>query len=212
MPRWSGPSPRVHNAVSYLGALLVFAVAVLWRAVSLDGALLVPLGMWSFHFARRASESLFLHRYGKKAVSLSDAALEYVYYWGFAAWIGWAIARPGFSIDVSPLSWTGLFLFCTGESGNFSTHVMLSRLRPKGTTLRRVPRGLWFELVSCPNYLFEIVSWVGFALIARVPGAYVFLALSAAILAGWANTRHAAYRAEFPAYPPQRKRLVPFVF
>lgn len=42
---------------------------------------------------------------------------------------------------------------------NLHTHITLRNLRPPGTRARAIPRGFGFNLVSCPNYLFEIFGW-----------------------------------------------------
>lgn len=42
------------------------------------------------------------------------------------------------------------------------THLNLRSLRPAGTRTRAIPKGYGFNLVSCPNYFFEMVSWVAF--------------------------------------------------
>ncbi len=61
--------PRAHNLISYTLALLVFAAVFGARALSsplpvAPVALLAAL-LWCFHFARRAGESAWVHRYGK---------------------------------------------------------------------------------------------------------------------------------------------------
>jgi very-long-chain enoyl-CoA reductase len=203
--------PRAHNVLSYAGALVVFSGVAFARSPA-PAAALLPLALWTAHFARRVLESALLHRYGKPRVPTGDALQEYAYYWGFAVWIAYAVTRSGYAPSSGTLLWAGIATYAAGEIGNFATHVMLARLRPPGTTVRAIPRGFVFELVSCPNYLFEILAWLGFALVVRVAAAWAFLALGAAILADWARKRHAAYRAEFPDYPRRRTRLIPFVY
>lgn len=52
------------------------------------------------------------------------------------------------------------------------------RLRPAGTTVRRVPQPIpwWgltrlFNFVACPNYTYEVISWFGFSLMTQsLPG------------------------------------------
>jgi very-long-chain enoyl-CoA reductase len=210
--RPNGPPPRAHNVASYLVTLIVFPAVVYYRAHSLAGAALLPLALWSCHFARRTVESLALHRYAKLAVPWSDALQEYLYYWGFAGWTAWQVTRDAYAVSTGGMLWAGLGVYAVGEAGNLVTHVMLARLRPKGEKARVVPRGFLFELVSCPNYLFEILTWLGFALVLDVKPAWAFFAVGALILADWARKRHAAYLTEFPDYPKKRKRLLPFVF
>jgi len=46
------------------------------------------------------------------------------------------------------------------ELSNLITHINLRNLRPPGTRVRKIPYGYGFNLVSCPNYFFEIVAWI----------------------------------------------------
>ena len=45
------------------------------------------------------------------------------------------------------------------EMSNLHTHLTLRSLRPEGTRKRAIPNGYGFDLVSCPNYFFEILGW-----------------------------------------------------
>lgn len=49
------------------------------------------------------------------------------------------------------------------ELCNLISHLQLRYLRPAGTTVRKIPRGFLFELVSCPNYTCEILAWISFS-------------------------------------------------
>lgn len=47
-------------------------------------------------------------------------------------------------------------VWALAELANFSCHLTLRNLRPAGTRKRGIPRGGLFELVSCPNYFYEV--------------------------------------------------------
>lgn len=209
-------TPRQHNVLSYAVALVTMPVAT-W--LSTDGqpspAVWLLMAAWVAHFARRSAESLWLHRYSKTTFPWSDAVIEYVYYWGFGIWIGLAAAQAP---NLDALSFAGLTLFVLAEAGNARAHRMLARLRHDQPGARRVPQGFLFELVSCPHYLCEILSWTGFALMARSWAALGFVGLGSAILIAWATVRHRSYRKDFDGqegrqlYPARRRALVPFVY
>lgn len=220
--------PRKHNLLSYSVALVVFVAVIFARygqpgedmatVPSLSLPAKVGLAMWCYHFARRTAESAWVHRYGKAQVPLGDVITEYVYYWGFAAWNAVSLTPRHQPTSVSWLVVLGVAVFAVAERGNARAHRMLRDLRPQGSKQRVIPRGFLFERVSSPHYLFEILSWVGFALATQTWAALAFLVVGAGILGSWARVRHAAYHKQFDgregreAYPASRRALIPGVF
>jgi len=212
--------PRVHNVVSYTGALLVFAGVFAWRTGELGVSVTAGLAaaLWCLHFVRRAWESAFVHRYSKPRIGPGDYLSEYAYYWGFGAWIAWSNTGRAQHARLVPLQLLGLLLFVLAEAGNAHAHHTLRDLRAPGGRQRQIPRGFLFRRLSCPHYLCEILAWLGFSFVTQTWAALVFTLVGAAILGSWAHTRHAAYRKEFDGqegrakYPEQRRALLPFVF
>jgi very-long-chain enoyl-CoA reductase len=203
-------------------ALFVFVGVAGFRFVSAEVALpftvAIAAALWCAHFARRAAESAGVHRYGKPRVPTSDVITEYVYYWGFAAWNAASLTSPSYHAPAPALVALGIAVFTVAELGNAKAHRMLRDLRPAGTALRVIPRGFLFERVSSPHYLFEIASWVGFAIVAQTWAALAFLIVGAGILSSWAYARHRAYLEAFDGqdgrekYPAARRALIPGVF
>ncbi len=223
----SAPGPtlsrRASDLISYVGAVLVFGFVLLMRLGSVSGpgglgaGLLVAAAAWLLHFARRSAECLWVHRYSERRNPLGDALVEYAYYWGFGSWIAWSLSsHAGRGLDA--LALLGLGLFLLGELGNAWAHQKLRALRAPQSQERGLPSGGLFDWVSCANYSYEILSWLGFAVMTRSLAAGLFCGAGAAILAGWAKARHARYRELFdgregrPLYPSQRRALVPFVW
>jgi very-long-chain enoyl-CoA reductase len=209
-------TPKVHNLVSYgvaAGVMPIVACA-LYGAPSRIAQWLMLL-LWLVHFLRRSAEVLWVHRYGKKQFPWGDALIEYVYYWGFAAWIAFSLPTVA---ELDALSVGGIALFLLAELGNTRSHRILRELRSADAGAREIPRGFLFERVSCPHYLCEICSWMGFALLARTWAALAFAGLGAAILTLWATQRHRAYQKDFDGqqgralYPPTRRALIPMVY
>lgn len=215
-------APRLHNLISYSFAQLVFVVALKAR-LDLSGkrlgtfALLAALA-WCFHFARRTAESAWVHRFARPAYSVTDVLVEYVYYWGFAVWNALALTATDYREPPLAVALLGLVTFAVGQFGNARAHRELRALRAPGSRARVIPRGFLFERVSCPHYGFEILTWVGFALLAGTWASRAFLLLGAGVLASWARTRHVAYRRDFDGlegrekYPRERRALIPGVF
>lgn len=66
--------------------------------------------------------------------------------------------------------------------------------------------------MTSPQYLGELVAWVGFAMITWSLAGVFILAISAANLVPRALATHRWYQERFPNYPRGRKALVPFLF
>src|SRR5690606_25257877 len=207
-------SPKLHNTLSYSVACLCFVAFVPWH----NSASWLVATLWSFHFVRRSLEAQFVHRYGGRRVPPSDYLVEYIYYWGFAAWIAWSLREPGWSLPSAWVTAFGIIIFAVGEMGNAWAHLKLRALRTSaGETRRRVPQGGLFNWVSCPHYLFEIMTWCGFAWLTQVLASYVFLALGSIIVSTYARARHQRYRADFDGkdgrefYPNERTAIIPWI-
>ncbi len=68
------------------------------------------------------------------------------------------------------------------ELGNFSVHVALRNLRPAGSKVRKIPLPtsnpftILFNFVSCPNYTYEVGSWIFFTIMVQsVPGNFFLI-------------------------------------
>jgi steroid 5-alpha reductase family enzyme len=105
----------------------------------------------------------------------------------------------------------GAALFLAGYLINQHADKVLLDLRRPGETGYKIPRGGLYRLVSCPNYLGEIVEWSGFALASwSLPG-LGFAIWTVANLLPRAVAHHRWYRETFPEYPAERRALIPFV-
>jgi len=106
----------------------------------------------------------------------------------------------------------GPAVFFSGLAVNQQSDAILRALRGPGDQGYRIPRGGLFRWVSCPNYLGEIVEWVGWAIATWSPAGAVFALWTVANLAPRARSHHRWYRERFPDYPPDRRALIPFIF
>ncbi|UJG41496.1 MAG: DUF1295 domain-containing protein [Candidatus Heimdallarchaeum aukensis] len=112
----------------------------------------------------------------------------------------------------SPQFIVGSLLFILGFIFNRKAEFSLRKLRKKGESSYKIPYGGMFELISCPNYFFEIIEWIGWAIITwSIPG-LVFMIWTIANLGPRAVSTHNWYKNNFPNYPKSRKALIPFVF
>ncbi len=102
-------------------------------------------------------------------------------------------------------------MFVVGIAGNFWHHKILADLR-KNTTDYVIPRGGLFEQAACPHYLFEILTWLGIAMLSQHLFAYLtVLGMGSYLFARSLNTLK-WYHEKFPDFPKGRKALIPFLF
>lgn len=174
---------------------------------------------WSFHYAKRILETLFVHRFSKATMPMMNLFKNCTYYWGFALYVGYYINHPLYTPacfkDVQ--IYAGLLGFLFSELGNFSIHIALRNLRPPGTKERRIPMPganpftTLFNFVSCPNYTYEIAAWVSFSIMTQTLPALLFTAAGGYQMIIWALGKHRNYKKEFSNYPRGRKSIIPFV-
>lgn len=173
---------------------------------------------WTVHYAKREIETLFVHRFSHATMPLSNLGKNCAYYWGFAAYVSFFVNHPLYTPPPPDLVYSGACLFYFMEMGNFTCHWTLRQLRPPGTRVRKIPTGGLFEYVTCPNYTYEILAWLGFNLMTRTVAGGLFMLAGAMQMFIWAGGKHRNYRKEFngedgkPLYPKSRKKLVPFLY
>ena len=107
----------------------------------------------------------------------------------------------------------GVLLFFIGEIGNFSSHLTLRDLRSSGGKERGIPHGFWLELVTCPNYMFETMTWVGVFFVTRDIATVIFLLASVAQMGIWGKKKERNYRKEFgDKYKKKRHSILPGIY
>ena len=190
-------------------SVLVFALV--WMAnPSFDTPLVRALGvLWLVHYVQRTFVfSLLLRDSGKRQAVLTVGAGARRSTWSTPPGTPSALRRPA----LRPAFVVGAALFAIGFLTNVHSDHVLRTLRAPGESGYRVPFGGGFRYVSAPNYLGEIVEWIGFALAAQTLAAWAFAAFTFANLAPRAVANHRWYRERFPEYPGDRRALIPFLW
>eukprot|EP01114_Cavostelium_apophysatum_P000100 TRINITY_DN10101_c0_g1_i2.p2 TRINITY_DN10101_c0_g1~~TRINITY_DN10101_c0_g1_i2.p2 ORF type:complete len:215 (-),score=22.34 TRINITY_DN10101_c0_g1_i2:65-709(-) len=211
----AGIPPALYNSISYLPtAIIADIITANADLAPLTFVQKLILVLWNLHFVRRTLEAQLVHNFSKASTPFMDAAVEYLYYWGFTYWIYTSVMSPHY-VEDSTLLVPGILIWLAGEAGNTYSHRKLATLRKAAKTSSEkekypIPRGFLFDLVSCPHYLCEATSWLGFALIARTYASWAFFVVGGAIMFTWAKERHARYLQIHPNYP-KRNIMVPFV-
>lgn len=163
------------------------------------------------HFGKRVAECLFVHRYSEKMPLSSSGFISFFYTITSVSAIHYARLVPKDLYE----SWTlpvGLGLFSVGLAGNFYHHYLLASMRKPGEKEYQVPRGGLFEYVACPHYLFELIGWLGTALVSQHCFALATLGAMTVYLSDRAVGQTEWNRKKLPNYPGHRKNLLPFIF
>jgi very-long-chain enoyl-CoA reductase len=211
--------------IEYLGPILIHPALYFLRPFIYSGAKNVPasdlqrlsLALVTLHFAKRELETLFVHRFSLSTMPAFNIFKNSAHYWLLAglniAYWTYSPSSPTASGSTdSLLSFLGLALFVVGELGNLNAHLVLRSLRPEGTTTRGIPRGLGFDLVTCPNYMFEMMAWAGIWLVNGSWSTAVFLLVAGAQMAVWGKKKERRYRKEFgDKYKRKRSVMIPGV-
>ncbi|KAL9637962.1 MAG: hypothetical protein Q9164_001868 [Protoblastenia rupestris] len=169
------------------------------------------------HFAKRELETLFVHRFSAATMPAFNIFRNSAHYWllsglNMAYWI-YRPDSPTTAESNALIAYIGLALFAIGELGNLSTHITLRNLRSSGSAERGIPQGLGFNLVTCPNYMFEAIVWAGFALVSRSLSVLPFAVMAIGQMAVWARKKEARYRKDFGAkYQRKRYSMIPGVW
>lgn len=160
------------------------------------------------HFSKRSAESLFLHKYAGPIDPLTVFQIAFFY-----SGVSWAAAyfNQFTPSVVDSVFFIGIVFFITGVVGNFVHHKYLADLRRESTAYFIPQKGL-FKWVSCPHYFFEILGWLGMAMVCKQPYMYLtFLAMTFYLMARSLKAQQ-WYRNQFADYPAERKAMIPFLF
>jgi 3-oxo-5-alpha-steroid 4-dehydrogenase 1 len=212
---WGPTLPsRVGWIVMESPAALAFLGFYLLGRHHAEPAPMALLALWLTHYVHRAFVFPFAMRADGKRMPVAIAAMAF----GFNVFNAWINARWISELGVYPSGWLvdprflgGAAVFVMGLAANIRADRRLMALRGPGETGYKIPRGGLYEYVSSPNYLGEIVEWLGWAVATwSLPG-LAFAVYTIANLGPRALQHHAWYRRTFPDYPPRRKALLPFV-
>lgn len=176
----------------------------------------VLFAMWEAHYLHRAFLYPMTLRTDGKRMPLAVASMAVLFNLvnagTNAAWIASLSGGYGAGWLLDPRFLVGAALFVGGAVVNKRSDAILRALRAPGTTGYAIPRGGGFEWVSSPNYLGEIVQWIGWAVATWSLAGVGFAAWTIANLVPRARANHAWYRATFPDYPPERRALIPRIW
>jgi very-long-chain enoyl-CoA reductase len=171
------------------------------------------------HFIKREIETIFIHRFSLATMPARNIFKNCAHYWilvgvNISYWV-FRPDSPTATNNPNPaLLYTGLALFIFGELANLNSHLVLRNLRKPGSTERGIPRGFGFGLVTCPNYMFEIVAWIGIYLATGLSWSVAFFIVVGTLqMMSWAVKKERRYRKEFgDRYKRKRFVVLPGIY
>ena len=215
-----GWGPGIHPTLAWILMESPAPLLFLWFFLSTDRSLTTPLiaflVIWELHYVHRTFIYPFMIKNGR-AVPLSIFVMSLAFN-GINAFLQgtWLYRLAPESIYTAawltdPRFIIGIIIFIAGYVINKHSDIILRNLRKDGNGYR-IPHGGMYRFVSTPNYMGEIMEWIGFAVATWSPAAAVFAFWTIANLAPRAWSHHKWYRNYFDNYPEERKALVPFIW
>ncbi|KAH7156152.1 steroid alpha reductase family protein [Dactylonectria macrodidyma] len=207
--------------IEYFGPILLHSAVVAARPYLYkngDGDMSqtqwLTFGMIVLHFIKREIETLFVHKFSANTMPFFNVFKNSFFYWAISgALCAYFIYSPtslAAQADIPIIDALGAALYLFGETGNALIHRYLSTLRSTGGTERKIPVGYGFGIVTCPNYMFEVLSWVGIILVSRDWTVALFITIGTLQMFDWAKGKERAYRKEFgDSYKKKRYVMLP---
>ena len=214
-----GWGPLLDNRIGWFvmesPAVLVFGGILVFYA-ELNITTLALFMMWQLHYCHRVFVYPWTLKTGKKMPWLI-LVMALIFNTTNGYLNAWSIASQGDKYSdlwlSSPQFIIGLLVFFSGMALNKLSDRLLARLGQVkgGKGAYQIPHGLAYRWVSCPNYLGEIIQWIGWAIATWSLAGWVFAIWTMANLVPRAIAHHRWYKDSFDNYPPERRALVPYV-
>lgn len=214
---WGRAVPAIAAWIGMESVSLVLFNVLFWTGGRFDDpARWVFWGLFTAHYTNRTIIYPLRSRMKGTTMPLSVMAMAMGFNTMNGLANGWGLFHRDRSYGADwltdPRFLIGCALFVGGMALNLHADAVLRRLRKPGETGYAIPMGGAYRLVSCPNYLGEVLEWVGFAVATWSLPALGFALWTIANLAPRARSHHRWYRERFPAYPTERRALVPFLW
>ncbi|XP_004396322.1 polyprenal reductase [Callorhinus ursinus] len=214
-PNWLHGLLRILGAAQFQGGELALS------------AFLVLVFLW-LHSLRRLFECFYVSVFSNAVIHVVQYCFGLVYYVLTGLTVLTQVPMDGRNVYVigknllMQARWfhiLGMLMFIWSSVHQYKCHVILGNLRKNkaGVVIHcnhRIPFGDWFEYVSSPNYLAELMIYISMAVTFGFHNltwwlvvTYVFFsqALSAFL-------SHKFYKSKFVSYPKHRKAFLPFLF
>jgi len=227
---------RLVFVVEYFGPILFHALIVALRPYIYPALPFLPAGwfgvyknetetpmtkvqwlvfaLFQLHFIKRELETMYLHKFSANTMPAFNIFRNSYFYWVHAGLhSAYSVYAPGALASrdhLGLLDYVGLALFVNGEIANFIVHEHLAGLRKPGGTEKGIPHCIGSNLVTCPNYMFEVISWIGVILISRSWAVVLFILIGIFYMRDWSRGKEKALRQEFgDRYKAKKYTMLP---
>ncbi|KAH3665983.1 hypothetical protein OGAPHI_004172 [Ogataea philodendri] len=219
---------RTVYLIEYFGPILIHSLVyfLLYNPEFNTPTQVASYVLSTLHYLKREYETTFIHMFSADTMPLKYLFRNSGHYWIFnGLFIALCVYAPQryytgiqkyiFHVEDRTLDELYVFagLWATCELANFYCHYLLMKLRSDGSREKRIPYGFFFSLVSFPNYFFESLGWLIYAIMNNNWSSYLFFIIGTGTMMVWAKQKHRNYKKTFgDDYPKNRKAMIPFIF
>lgn len=216
-------NPKLGWWLMELPASVSFLVFFAWHWPAWNVTALVLAAIWVIHYANRGWFFPLAIRVapGRRStfnISVMILGMLVVGIHGYLNATWFTIYGDHLDADwlTDPRFIIGLLIYIVGLGLILHSEHVVRNLRPRsnqasGGSEYRIPYGGGFRFVTSPQYLGELLAWIGFTVFTwGLPGVLIFL-ITAGNLVPRAFATHTWYQEKFPDYPAGRKALIPYV-
>jgi len=187
---------------------------------------LILCTLCTLHFLKREYETIFVHRFSAATMPATNIAKNSAHYWILAGLnLAYYLYAPtdisaswwpaALNADLNPtVRYAAIALWVFAEVSNYLTHITLCNLRPEdGSTKRQIPKGYGFNLVTCPNYLFESLAWLAVVILGGGNlSSLIFFGVATGTMMLWAKKKEIRYRKEFGRVYRKKACMIPAIW
>jgi len=199
-----------------LVALILVPALAIASGIELTAAVLALLALWVFHYGHRTLIYPWRRRQSTKRLPILIPAMAIVYNTLNGYTNGWSFF---INADLYQTSWLtdprfliGTLIFACGAWINITSDNVMLKLQRRNDEKYAIPQNGLHRYVAAPNYLGEIIEWIGWAIATWSVAGLLFALYTIANLAPRARSNLIWYRKTFNAYPTDRKALIPYVW
>ncbi|MCE7739282.1 MAG: DUF1295 domain-containing protein [Candidatus Heimdallarchaeota archaeon] len=198
-------------------AIIIFIILYVISDRRTELVPIVLLVMWMLHYIQRDLIFPFFLRTNKRMpllILLFGLIFQSSNTYIQARWIFHFADSSSYTISwlTDPRFIIGAVFFIFGYIINRHADLVLRALRKPGEKGYKIPFGGMYKYISSPNYLGEIIMWIGWGLAVWNWAGLLFVFWTLANLLPRARSHHIWYKETFPDYPEERKALIPFIY